>query len=125
MLSIYTELPSYSFQQNVADALVGKEGYPLELVQGTLNVQLYNAGIPIGNMFERLEGSQAVRAHLRGPIRKGIAQAAINAPAYVKWVNGGLAPAASGDKACGIAIYPFAAAAGDQVSFIQTDCIMP
>jgi hypothetical protein len=125
MLSIYTELSVFSFKENVTDALVGLENTPVELVAGTLNIQALNAGIYIGTTYERLEGSQSFRVNLRGPIRKCIASAAINAPAYVKMVAGGLAAANSGDKACGIAIYPFAAAQNDIVSYIQTDCIMP
>jgi hypothetical protein len=125
LMGPYTDVPQYSFKQNVTDALVGKEGQPLELVAGTLNVQLYNAGIPIGVMFERLEGSQAVKVNLRGPIRKAVATGAINSPAYVKWAAGGIAAGGSGDKCCGVAIYPYVCAAGDLVSFIETDCIMP
>ena len=123
-LSIYTDLPMYSFPQNVKDALVGKEGYPLEIVSGTLNVQLNSSGIPIGVMFERLEGSQTVKVHLRGPIRKGIAGGAISAPSYVAFGSTGLTAvtAGSGNKANGIAIFPYTAATGDIVSFIQTDC---
>jgi hypothetical protein len=124
-LSFYTDWPMYSFPENVTDALVGKEGYPVEIVQGSLNIQLYNAGIPIGVMFERLEGSQAVKVHLRGPIRKAITTAALQCPCYVKYAANGLAAGGSGDKCCGIAIYPYNPAINDIVSFIQTDCIMP
>jgi hypothetical protein len=126
-LSFYTELPKFSFKQNVADALDGKEGYGLELIynNGSPNVQLHNAGIYIGNMFERLEGSQAVNVNLRGPIRKGIANAAMVAPCYVKWTAGQLVAGTSGALSCGIAIFPQNIAVGDQVSFIQTDCVMP
>lgn len=125
MLSIFTELPQFSFQQNVADALVGDENTPVELVQGTLKIQALNAGIFIGTTYERLEGSQSFRVNLRGPIRKCISSGAINAPAYVKMTANGLAAANSGDKACGIAIYPYVAAQNDIVSYIQTDCVMP
>lgn len=125
MLSFYTEFPKYSFKENVADALVGKENYPVELVQGTLNIQLLNAGIFIGTLFERLEGSQSFSVALRGPIRKAISSGAINAPAYVKMTANGLAAANSGDKACGVAIFPYVAAQNDIVSYIQFDCVMP
>jgi hypothetical protein len=125
MLSFYTDLPVYSFQENVADALVGKENYPVELVAGTLNIQLLNAGIHIGNMFERLEGSQAVKTILRGPIRKAISSGAIVTPAYVKMTANGLAAAVSGEKCCGIAIFPANVAQNDIASYIQTDCVMP
>lgn len=125
MLSFYTEFPKYSFKENVTDALVGKENYPVEIVAGTLNIQLLNAGIVIGSLFERLEGSQAFSVALRGPIRKGIANGNIAAPAYVKWGVGGLVAANSGDKAHGIAIFPYNPIAGDMVSFIQVDCVMP
>jgi hypothetical protein len=124
-LSIYTDIPQFSFPQNVADALVGKEGYPVELVAGTLNVQLFNAGIYIGDMFERLEGSQAVGVNLRGPIKKAIAGGALNSPAYVKMTAGGLVAANSADKAHGIVIFPFVCAQNDIVSYIKFDCVMP
>jgi hypothetical protein len=125
MLSFYTDLPTYSFAENVTDALVGKEGYPVEIVPGTLNIQLNNTGIPIGVMFERLEGSQAVKVHLRGCIRKAVSAAALNAPCYVAWSANGLVAGTSGAKCAGIAIYPYNPAVGDIVSFIMTDCIMP
>jgi hypothetical protein len=124
-LSIYTDLPTYSFQENVADALVGKEGYPVELLPGTLKIQLLNAGIYIGDLFERLEGSQAFGVNLRGPIKKALAGGALNAPAYVKMTANGLVAAGSGDKAHGIVIFPFVCAQGDQVSYIKFDCVMP
>lgn len=125
MLSLFTEMPQFSFQQNAKDGLVGLENTPVELVAGTLKIQTFNAGIYIGTAYERLEGSQAFRVNLRGPIRKCIAAAAINAPAYVKITSTGVTPANSGDKCVGIAIYPFAAAQNDIVSYIQTDCVMP
>lgn len=124
-LSIYTDLPQYSFQENVTDALVGKEGYPVEIVTGTLNIQALNAGIYIGDLFERLEGSQAFRVNLRGPIRKAVSSGALNTPCYVTMTANGLAAAASGNKCAGIAIFPYVCAQGDQVSYIKTDCVMP
>lgn len=125
MLSFYTDFPRYSFVENVKDALVGKEGFPVEIVAGTLNIQLLNAGIVIGSLFERLEGSQAFQVRLRGPITKAVAGGAIAAPAYVKWSANGLVAAGSGDKAHGIAIFPYNAIQNDQISFIQFDCVMP
>lgn len=124
--SFYTEWPKHSFSENVAGALVGKENYPVELVDAdTQKIQILNAGIVIGTISERLEGSSSYLIHTRGPIRKSIAAGAINAPAYVKHTATGLAAAASGDKCHGIAINPKTIAAGDIVSFMQTDCIMP
>ncbi len=125
MLSFYTDLPVFSFKENVTDALVGKEFYPVEIVQGTLNIQLLNAGIYIGETFEKLEGSQAFRVNLRGPIRKCISGGVLAAPCYVKMSANGLVAANSGDKACGIAIFPYNAVQNDIVSFIQFDCVMP
>lgn len=124
-LSFYTDLPQFSFQENVADALLGKEGMPVELVAGTLNIQAFNAGIYIGDLFEKLEGSQAFKVNLRGPIKKAISSGALNTPCYVTMTANGLAAAASGNKCCGIAIYPYVAAQGDFVSYIKTDCVMP
>ena len=127
--AFYTEWPKESFKENVALALVGKENYPVEIAAIDSNnkptIQLLNAGIYIGTIHERLEGSSAYLVHTRGPIRKGIANGVINAPAYIKFANGGMVAAGSGDKCHGIAIAPGVIAAGDIVSFIQTDCVMP
>ena len=125
MLSLFTDLPQFSFKQNAANALVGLENTPVELVAGTLNIQVLNAGIYIGTAYERLEGSQAFRVNLRGPIRKAISSGALVCPCYVTMTSTGLAAAASGNKCCGIAIYPFNPAQNDIVSYIQTDCVMP
>jgi hypothetical protein len=122
----YTEFPKHSFTENVAAALVGKEGYPVELVDAdTQKIQILNAGIYLGVIFERLEGSGSYLVHTRGPIRKAIAGYAINAPAYVKMTATGLQAAAQNDKACGVAISPKAIAVGDIVSYIAFDCVMP
>lgn len=124
--SFITEYPKYSFTEAVAAALVGKENYPVEIADAdNQTIQLLNAGIHVGTIYERLEGSSAYLVHTRGPIRKCIAGGAINAPAYVKMTANGLAAANSGDKCCGIAISPKVIAQGDIVSFIQTDCVMP
>ena len=124
-LSFYTDLPTYSFASNVADALVGYEGYPVELVAGTMKIQAFNAGIYIGDLFERLEGSQAWKVNLRGPIKKAVSSGALATPCYVTMTANGLAAAVSGNKCAGIAIYPAVCAQGDQVSYIKTDCVMP
>lgn len=121
-----TEFPKDSFPANVAADLVGKEGYPVELVDAdTRKIQILASGIYIGVLFERLEGSSAWLVHTRGPVRKAVAASGINAPAYVKMTSTGLAAASSADKAHGIAIGPKTIAAGDMVSFIQFDCVMP
>jgi hypothetical protein len=125
-LAFYTELPQFSFEANVPANLVGKEGWPVEMVSAaTQKIQLLNAGIYLGTLHERLEGDVAWRVNLRGPIRKGVANGAINAPAYVKQAASGLVAANSADKAHGIAISPAVIAAGDIISYIQFDCVMP
>ena len=122
----YTEYPKQSFKQAVSNALVGLEGMPVEIADADAQtIQALSSGIYIGVLFERLEGSQSFLVHTRGPIRKGIAASAINAPAYVKMGTTGLAAASSTEKCCGIAISPKTIAAGDVVSFIACDCIMP
>lgn len=124
--SFITEYPKYSFKEAVAAALVGKEGLPVEIADADAQtIQILNAGIYVGVIYERLEGSSAYLVHTRGPIRKAIAASAINAPAYVKMTATGLAAANSADKCVGIAISPKTIAANDVVSFVQTDCIMP
>lgn len=122
----YTEFPKHSFVENVAAALVGKEGYPVELVDAdTQKIQILASGIYLGVIFERLEGSSSYLVHTRGPIRKAIAGGAISAPAYVKMGATGLVAASSSDKCCGVAISPKTIATNDIVSFIQFDCVMP
>lgn len=127
MMVDYTNLPFASFPENVYGALVGYEGYPVCLVAGTLNIQLYTGGngIYIGDLFEHLEGSTAWKVQLRGYIAKGIAAGAIAAPSFVLAGNGGLTSVATGagTKAHGIAIYPYNANVGDFVAYIKTDCI--
>ena len=118
-------MPQVACTQTVKDALVGLDNTPVELVTGTLNIQALNAGIYIGTAYERLEGSQAFRVNMRGPIRKSISSGALVCPCYVTMTSTGLAAAASGNKCCGIAIYPFTPAQNDIVSYIQTDCVMP
>lgn len=126
--AFYTEAPKYSFVENVAAALVGKEGYPVELVDAdTQKIQILASGINLGQIFERLEGSGSYLVHLRGPIRKAIAGGSISAPAYVKMGSTGLVAASSSDKlnGGGIAIAPKTIASGDMVSFIMFDGVMP
>lgn len=128
--AFYTEWPKEAFTENVAGALVGKENYPVEIaaIASSTNkptIQLLNAGIYIGTIFERLEGSSSYLVHTRGPIRKSIAGGAINAPAYVKQTANGLVAANSGDKIHGIALAPGVIAQGDIVSFMQFDTVMP
>lgn len=125
MMVDYTTLPFASFPENVFGALVGKEGYPVELVAGTLNIQLNNAGIYIGTLFEHLEGSTAWKVQLRGYIAKGYAAEGINAPGFVLAGNGGFTQVATGagTKAHGIAIFPYVINAGDYFAYISTDCI--
>ena len=123
-----TEFAKHSFAANVEADLSSKAGYPVELVDAdTQKIQVLASGICIGVLFERLEGSSAYLVHTRGPIRKAIAASAINAPAYVKMTATGLAAASSTEKTNGggIAISPKTIAAGDMVSFIQVDCVMP
>jgi len=136
MLQAITEFPKDSFQEASSGALVGKEGYPVEILScatalgAKTTIQILNAGIYIGVIFERLEGSGAYLVHTRGPIRKSIAAQALalgnggTTPIYVKQSATGLVPANSGDKVCGLLLYP-ASAAGSIVPFMQFDAIMP
>ena len=130
-LRSYTEFPKESFTAAVPANLVGKNGYPVEILaigsQAT-TIQLLNAGIYIGVLHENLEGSAAWLVHTRGPIRKGVAAQAMNvaggAPIYVKQSGNGLVPANSGDKVCGL-LLDSASGAGSLVPFMAFDAIMP
>jgi hypothetical protein len=107
----YVDGPYRSFTQNVADALVGKEGLAVELVSAD-KVQLLAAALPIGINYGRLEGSQAVSIRLlgKGGTLRGIASAAIAVGAAVKLGAGGkFVTANSADKAHGIALSATAA----------------
>src|SRR5580658_2436921 len=99
MLVDYTVLPFASFPEVAFGALVGKEGYPVEIAANQLTgptsmpaIQILNAGIYIGDLFEHLEGSTAWKVQLRGYICKGIAAVAITAPSYVVIGATGLSP---------------------------------
>jgi len=132
MLNTITEFPKDSFSENVSGALVGKEGWPVEIVSigsSKTTVQILASGIYIGVIFERLEGSGAYLVHTRGPIRKSVAAGALalgagGTPIYVKQSATGLVAANSGDKSCGLLMSP-ASAAGSIVMFMAFDCIMP
>jgi len=126
-----TEFPKDSFQAAVPANLVGKNGYPVEILsigQSATTIQLLNAGIYIGTLYENLEGSVSWLVHTRGPVRKAVAAQAMNVtnapPIYVKMTAAGLVPANSGDKACGL-LLATAQAAGSIVSFMAFDAIMP
>jgi hypothetical protein len=123
----YVNTAYRSFEENVAGALVGKEGCVVEIVAGN-KIQLYNAGIPIGVLYQRLEGSNAwdVRLFGKGGTLRAIAGGAINCPAYVKAQAGGLMIAAgSGDKCHGVAIQPNMCAQNDVIEVIDNPQIMP
>lgn len=124
----YVDRQYRSFQEDVADALVGKEGYVVEQVAGKSTIQLYNAGIPIGVLMNRLEGSQSFNVRLigGGGTLRASAGGAINAPAYVKAAAGGQVVAAnSGDKCIGIMLSPLVAAQNDVIEIADDRCIMP
>ena len=130
-LRYFTEFPKESFQAAVPANLVGKEGWPVEILnlgQSAITIQILNAGIYIGVLRERLEGSVSWLVDTRGPIRKGVAAQAMplanGLPIYVKQSATGLVPANSGDKVCGLLLTP-ASAAGSICSFMQFDAVMP
>ena len=123
----YVDGPYREFQENVDQALVGKEGYVVEIIAGN-KIQLYAAGIPIGVIMQRLEGSNAysVRLFGKGGTLRAIAGGALNSPAYVKAANGGKMVAAnSGDKCHGVCISPAVAAANDVIEVIDNPQVMP
>lgn len=110
----YVDSPYRSFTQNVADALVGKEGLAVEIVTAD-KVQLLAAALPVGIIQQRLEGSQAVSVRLlgKGGTLRGIAGGVIAAGGAVKLAAGGkFVAAAQNDKGHGIALSD-AAADGD------------
>jgi len=130
-LRSYTEFPKESFTAAVPANLVGKNGYPVEIVsigQSATTIQILNAGIYVGVLAENLEGSAAWLVHTRGPIRKGVAAQAMNVtnstPIYVKQSGTGLVPANSGDKVCGL-LMDSASGAGSIVPFMAFDAVMP
>ena len=129
----------YSFKSVVSNALVGYEGCPVMGVaqtDGSVQIQLWDGSSRVlGILKERLEGSQAWRVSMRGPVVKVRATAAITALAFVNWgssVAGGQAPAAtygvasvsstgtSTNYAVGIAIAA-ATAAGDFIPVMMFD----
>ena len=124
----YVDTPYRSFEANVAADLVGKEGYVVEIVAGSNKIQLYQAGIPIGVLQQRLEGSSAwnVRMFGKGGTLRAVAGGAINAPAYVKAAAGGqMVAAAQNDKCHGVAISPLVCAQNDIIEVIDNPQVMP
>jgi hypothetical protein len=123
----YNDSPYQSFPANVPADLVGKEGYAVELVPGTNNIQLYTAtaGRPLlGFLFERLEGDTNWNVRIAGKggtVRCVAGDGSIGqAPAYVKAQAGGtMIAAASGNLAHGIKISPAVADAAGDVMEIQ------
>jgi hypothetical protein len=123
----YVDTAYRSFDSDVADALVGKEGLVVEITAGN-KIQLYNAGIPIGVLFQRLEGSQSwsVRLFGKGGTLRAVAGGAINSPAYVKVAAGGkMVAAASADKCQGVAIQPAVCALNDVIEVLDNPQVMP
>lgn len=123
----YVDTAYRTFEADVADALVGKEGLVVEITAGN-KIQLYAAGIPIGVLQQRLEGSQAwnVRMFGKGGTLRAVAGGAINAPAYVKAAAGGkMVAAASADKCHGVAIQPAVIALNDVIEVIDNPQVMP
>ena len=124
-----TDGPCKAMKAAVAADLDGKEGYVVEQVAGTENIQLYTNGIPIGVLQERLEGGDTwnVRLFGKGGTLNCVAGGAINTPAYVKPANGGkVVAAAQGNLAVGIKTSPAAAAAdGDVIEIIDNFVTMP
>lgn len=124
----YVDTAYRSFEADVPANLVGMEGYVVEIVAGKSTIQLYQAGIPIGVLLQRLEGSNAWNVHLfgKGGTCRAVAGGAINAPAFVKAAAGGkMVAAASADKCQGIAILPLIAAANDVIEVIDNPQVMP
>lgn len=124
----YVDTAYRSFTAEVPADLVGKEGYVVEVVAGKATIQLYQAGIPIGVLQQRLEGSNAWNVHMfgKGGTCRAIAGGAINAPAYVKAAAGGkMVAAASADKCQGVALSPLVAAANDVIELIDNPQVMP
>jgi len=124
----YQDRPYRSFVAAVPANLVGQEGMLVELIPGTNTIQLYNAGIPLGVLLDRLEGSTAWNVRLigGGGTLRGIAGGAINPPAYVKASAGGTMVAGnSADKCLGIAIFPYQINQGDIIEVVDDRCIMP
>ena len=117
----YNDRAYASFKENVAGALVGKEGYIVELAPGTGNIQLYTATAgrpPLGVIFERLEGDNNYSVRLfgcAGSVRC-IASGNIPANGQVQAVNGGtVQTVATGNAAIGFLMDGVAHVANDVV----------
>lgn len=118
MYETFTDGPYRTYKAAVAADLIGKENLVVEQVAGAETIQLFTNGIPLGTLFQRLEGSDqwTVRLLGKGGTLKAIAGGAINSPAYVKPANGGkVVAAAQADLAIGIKTSPVAAAAANDV----------
>ena len=128
-IETFTDGPRRAFKAEVAADLAGKEGYVVEMVANKETVQLFNGGIPIGVLEQRMQGSEdwTVRLLGKGGTLKVKAGGAIATPAYVKPANGGkVVAAAQGNLAIGVKVSPAAAAAdGDVIEIVDVFVTMP
>ena len=119
----YNDSPYQSFPANVAADLLGKDGYAVELVPGSNNIQLYTAtaGRPLlGWLFEKLEGDINWNVRLAGKggtVRCVAGDGSIGqAPCFVKAQAGGtMIAGTSGAVAHGVKISPVVADAANDV----------
>jgi len=113
----YIDARYAAFEAAVPADLAGKEDYYVEIVAGTRTIQLYNAGVAIGVLTERLQGSGtwSVRLLGCGGTYRARANGAIAHLADVKAEAGGKAVDQAGaGRALGYLISPVAGAvAGD------------
>lgn len=103
-----------TFTEEVSGALLGKEGYCVEL-GATGGVQLATTGLAIGVITARLTGDNAVTVRLfgKGGTLKVVQGGAIAGGARVKVASGGKVVFTNtpGDRSLGIKLQPFASGA--------------
>lgn len=110
-----------TFTEETPGELTGKEGWVVELTaNGT--VQLAQAALGIGVMFQKLQGSNDVVVRLVAPTAKAVQGGAIVIGTRVKYAAGGkiVTGGGAGDRNIGIKISPVGNQADTNVCEIIT-----
>lgn len=120
-METFTDNVYKTFTEETPGELTGKEGYAVELTaNGT--VQLAQAALAIGFVYQKLQGANDVTIRLLAPTAKVVQGGAIAIGARVKYAAGGkvVTGAGAGDRNIGIKISPTGAQADTNVCEIMT-----
>jgi hypothetical protein len=117
-MQVYSDSPYKTFTAEVPADLVGKEGYLVQLVATKNTIELFNGGLAIGVLQQRLQGSSdwTVRLLGKGGTVKVVQDGAIAVGGRVKAANGGkVTPLGASGRSLGIKLSPAANGANNDV----------